>query len=118
MYKKVSTDMNFVDREKETEKFWEDNHIFEKSMEDREGCPQYMFYDGPPTANGKPHIGHVLTRVIKDMIPRYGTMKGLRRLLVLTERIRLKNMVLSHLSKSVKRVCGNTKVCGRISLIL
>ena len=55
MYKKVSTDMNFVDREKETEKFWEDNHIFEKSMEDREGCPQYMFYDGPPTANGKPH---------------------------------------------------------------
>ena len=76
MYKKVSTDMNFVDREKETEKFWEDNHIFEKSMEDREGCPQYMFYDGPPTANGKPHIGHVLTRVIKDMIPRYRTMTG------------------------------------------
>ena len=76
MYKKVSTDMNFVDREKETEKFWEDNHIFEKSMEDREGCPQYMFYDGPPTANGKPHIGHVLTRVIKDMIPRYRTRKG------------------------------------------
>ena len=76
MYKKVSTDMNFVDREKETEKFWEDNHIFEKSMEDREGCPQYMFYDGPPTANGKPHIGHVLTRVTKDMIPRYRTMKG------------------------------------------
>ena len=76
MYKKVSTDMNFVDRERETEKFWEDNHIFEKSMEDREGCPQYMFYDGPPTANGKPHIGHVLTRVIKDMIPRYRTMKG------------------------------------------
>ena len=76
MYKKDSTDMNFVDREKETEKFWEDNHIFEQSMEDREGCPQYMFYDGPPTANGKPHIGHVLTRVIKDMIPRYRTMKG------------------------------------------
>ena len=76
MYKKVSTDINYVDREKETEKFWEDNHIFEKSMEDREGCPQYMFYDGPPTANGKPHIGHVLTRVIKDMIPRYRTMKG------------------------------------------
>ena len=76
MYKKVSTDMNFVDREKATEKFWEDNHIFEKSMEDREGCPQDMFYDVPPTANGKPHIGHVLTRVIKDMIPRYRTMKG------------------------------------------
>ena len=76
MYKKVSTDMNFVDREKQIEKFWDDNHIFEKSMEEREGCPDYIFYDGPPTANGKPHIGHVLTRVIKDMIPRYRTMKG------------------------------------------
>ena len=76
MYKKVSTDMNFVDREKETEKFWEDNDIFRKSMRDREGNEIYMFYDGPPTANGKPHIGHVLTRVIKDMIPRYRTMKG------------------------------------------
>ena len=74
--KKVSTDMNFVDREKQIEKFWDDNHIFEKSMEEREGCPDYIFYDGPPTANGKPHIGHVLTRVIKDMIPRYRTMKG------------------------------------------
>ena len=76
MYKKVSTDMNFVGREKEVEKFWDDNHIFEKSIEEREGCPEYIFYDGPPTANGKPHIGHVLTRVIKDMIPRYRTMKG------------------------------------------
>ena len=76
MYKKVSTDLNFVDREKATEKFWEENHIFEKSMEEREGNEIYMFYDGPPTANGKPHIGHVLTRVIKDMIPRYRTMKG------------------------------------------
>ena len=76
MYKKVSTDMNFVEREKQVEKFWEDNQIFEKSMEQREGCPTYTFYDGPPTANGKPHIGHVLTRVIKDMIPRYRTMKG------------------------------------------
>ena len=76
MYKKVPTDMNFVGREKEVEKFWDDNHIFEKSMEEREGCPSYVFYDGPPTANGKPHIGHVLTRVIKDMIPRYRTMKG------------------------------------------
>ncbi len=76
MYKKVSTDMNFVGREKEVEKFWDENHIFEKSMEEREGCPDYIFYDGPPTANGKPHIGHVLTRVIKDMIPRYRTMKG------------------------------------------
>lgn len=71
MYKKVSTNLNFVDREKETEKFWDDNHIFEKSMENRKEGPTYTFYDGPPTANGKPHIGHVLTRVIKDMIPRY-----------------------------------------------
>ncbi len=76
MYKKVPADMNFVSREKEVEKFWEDNHIFEKSMKEHEGCPDYIFYDGPPTANGKPHIGHVLTRVIKDMIPRYRTMKG------------------------------------------
>ena len=76
MYKKVSTDLNFVDREKAIEKFWEENHIFEKSMKEREGGELYMFYDGPPTANGKPHIGHVLTRVIKDMIPRYRTMKG------------------------------------------
>ena len=61
MYKKVSTDLNFVDREKATEKFWEENHIFEKSMKEREGNALYTFYDGPPTANGKPHIGHVLT---------------------------------------------------------
>ena len=76
MYKTVSTDMNFVEREKQVEKFWEDNQIFEKSMKVREGNPSYVFYDGPPTANGKPHIGHVETRVIKDMIPRYRTMKG------------------------------------------
>ena len=76
MYQKVSTDMNFVDREHEIEKFWKDHEIFEKSVEEREGSPMYMFYDGPPTANGKPHIGHVLTRVIKDLIPRYKTMKG------------------------------------------
>ncbi len=76
MYKKVNPDLNFVEREKATEKFWKENHIFQKSIDQREGCPTYMFYDGPPTANGKPHIGHVLTRVIKDMIPRYRTMKG------------------------------------------
>ena len=76
MYQKVDTNLNFVDREKETEKFWRENDIFQKSMKAREGCPTYTFYDGPPTANGKPHIGHVLTRVIKDMIPRYRTMKG------------------------------------------
>ncbi|MBO7399173.1 MAG: class I tRNA ligase family protein, partial [Clostridia bacterium] len=76
MYKKVSSDLSFVDREKAIEKFWRDNRIFEKSIECREGHPVFTFYDGPPTANGKPHIGHVLTRVIKDMIPRYKTMKG------------------------------------------
>ena len=76
MYQKVDTNLNFVDREKKVEKFWEDNQIFEKSMEDRKEGESYTFYDGPPTANGKPHIGHVLTRVIKDMIPRYRTMKG------------------------------------------
>lgn len=76
MYEKVSTDLNFVDREKQTEKFWNDNQIFQKSMDSRKEGETYTFYDGPPTANGKPHIGHVLTRVIKDMIPRYRTMKG------------------------------------------
>ena len=76
MYEKVSTNLNFVEREKKIEKFWEDNDIFKKSMENRKEGPTYTFYDGPPTANGKPHIGHVLTRVIKDMIPRYKTMKG------------------------------------------
>ena len=76
MYEKVSTDLNFVEREKNVVKFWRNQKIFEKSMEKRKGCPVYTFYDGPPTANGKPHIGHVLTRVIKDMIPRYKTMKG------------------------------------------
>ena len=76
MYQKVSTNLNFVDREKNIEKFWTENDIFKKSMENRKEGPTYTFYDGPPTANGKPHIGHVLTRVIKDMIPRYRTMKG------------------------------------------
>ena len=76
MYQKVETNMNFVEREKETEKFWRENNIFQKSMDARKDGPTYTFYDGPPTANGKPHIGHVLTRVIKDMIPRYRTMKG------------------------------------------
>ena len=76
VYEKVSSDMNFVEREKQVEKFWKDNDIFKKSMENRKEGETYTFYDGPPTANGKPHIGHVLTRVIKDMIPRYRTMKG------------------------------------------
>lgn len=76
MYEKVSTNFDFVTREKAVLDFWKKNSIFEESMQQREGCPIYTFYDGPPTANGKPHIGHVLTRVIKDMIPRYKTMKG------------------------------------------
>ena len=78
MYEKVNANRNFVQQEKKIEQFWKDNRIFEKSIEDRKDSPVYMFYDGPPTANGKPHIGHVLTRVIKDMIPRYHTMKGER----------------------------------------
>ena len=76
MYDKVPANLNFVEREKKIEKFWEENKIFEKSIDSRKDGKTYMFYDGPPTANGKPHIGHVLTRVIKDMIPRYRTMKG------------------------------------------
>ena len=79
VYQKVDTNLNFVDREKQVEKFWKENHIFEKSMEDRKDDPTYMFYDGPPTANGKPHIGHVLTRVIKRYdpeIPYYERLHG------------------------------------------
>jgi len=78
MYKKVSTDLDFVKRELETLEFWKQNRVFEKSIENREGCEHFTFYDGPPTANGKPHIGHILTRVIKDIIPRYKTMKGFK----------------------------------------
>ncbi|MBQ8862494.1 MAG: class I tRNA ligase family protein, partial [Clostridia bacterium] len=74
MYEKVSPNTNFVEREKQTVKFWNENLVFEKSIESRAGGKDYTFYDSPPTANGKPHIGHVLTRVIKDMIPRYRTM--------------------------------------------
>jgi isoleucyl-tRNA synthetase len=76
MYEKVSTSLNFAEREQETLKFWKENEIFEKSILLREGAPTFTFYDGPPTANGKPHIGHILTRVVKDIIPRYKTMKG------------------------------------------
>ena len=76
MYKKVDASLNFVEREKEIIEFWNQNEIFEKSISEREGGEEFTFYDGPPTANGKPHIGHVLTRVMKDIIPRYQTMKG------------------------------------------
>ena len=76
MYRKVKTDFKFQEREHEVLKFWKENDIFRKSMEQRKGAPEYTFFDGPPTANGTPHIGHVLTRAIKDLIPRYQTMKG------------------------------------------
>jgi isoleucyl-tRNA synthetase len=76
LYKKVSTSLNFVEREMEVLEFWKENKIFEKSIEMREDGSTFTFYDGPPTANGLPHIGHILTRVIKDIIPRYKTMKG------------------------------------------
>jgi len=76
VYKKVEANLNFVDRERQVEEFWKEHNIFKKSIEQRDGSPSFTFYDGPPTANGKPHIGHVLTRVIKDMIPRFQTMKG------------------------------------------
>ena len=76
MYSKVDTNLNFVDREKEVLDFWKKNNIAQKAIDQREGCDTFTFYDGPPTANGKPHIGHVLTRVIKDMLPRYQSMKG------------------------------------------
>ena len=76
MYKKVDTTLNFPQREQEVIEFWKDNDVFEKSVKQNEGAEEFSFYDGPPTANGKPHIGHILTRVMKDLIPRYQTMKG------------------------------------------
>ena len=134
MYKKVPADLNFVGREKEIEKFWDDQKIFEKSIEDRKDSPTYMFYDGPPTANGKPHIGHVLTRVIKDMIPRYRTMKGYKvprkagwdthglpveieveKLLGLDGKEQIEKYGLEPFIKSAKSLSGSTKGCGRIS---
>ena len=127
MYDKVSTNLNFVDREKKVEKFWEENHIFEKSIENRKEGETYTFYDGPPTANGKPHIGHVETRVIKDMIPRYQTMKGkmvprkagwdthgLPVELEVEKKLGLD--VWSHSSSIARKVSGNIRECGRISL--
>ena len=76
MYKKVDTSLNFVEREKEVVRYWNENHVFEDSVKQNEGKEEFSFYDGPPTANGKPHIGHILTRVMKDIVPRYKTMKG------------------------------------------
>lgn len=133
MYSKVETNLNFVEREKQTEKFWKDNDIFQKSMEMRRDGETYTFYDGPPTANGKPHIGHVLTRVIKDMIPRYQTMKGkyvprkagwdthglpveleVEKLLGLNGKEQIEAYAWNRLLKSAKNPYGNTKACGKI----
>ena len=135
MYQKVSTDLKFVDREKKTEKFWEENDIFRKSMENRKEGETYTFYDGPPTANGKPHIGHVLTRVIKDMIPRYRTMKGymvprkagwdthglpveleVEKLLGLDGKEQIEEYGLEPFIKHCKDSVWNLKECGKISL--
>ena len=134
MYKKVSTNMNFVDRERETLKFWQENKIFEKQLSESEGRPTYTFYDGPPTANGKPHIGHVLTRVIKDMIPRYQWMKGMdvprkagwdthglpveievEKKLGLDGKEQIEQYGLEPLSTNARNPCGSTRVCGKIS---
>ena len=123
MYQKVSSDLNFVDREKEILEFWKENKIFEKSMDSSEQKETYMFYDGPPTANGKPHIGHVLTRVIKDMIPRYRTMKGYivpRKAGWDTHGLPVEIEVEKKLGLDGKEQieqCGNTKECGRIFLV-
>ena len=136
MYQKVDTNLNFVDREKKVEQFWKENKIFEKSMDSRKEGETYTFYDGPPTANGKPHIGHVLTRVIKDMIPRYRTMKGcmvprkagwdthglpveleVEKKLGLDGKEQIELTVWSRLSSSVRKVSGNTRECGRIFLL-
>ena len=114
LYNKVPTDLKFVEREKEVSKFWKEHHIFEKSIEEREGCPEYMFYDGPPTANGKPHVGHVVTRAIKDMIPRYRTMKGYQvPRKAGWDTHRSSSMELSHLSSAVRQMSGNIRVCGK-----
>ncbi len=134
LYQKVDTNLNFVDREKKVEEFWKENHIFEKSMENRKEGPTYTFYDGPPTANGKPHIGHVLTRVIKDMIPRYRAMKGymvprkagwdthglpveleVEKKLGLDGKEQIEEYGMEPFIQQCKRVSGNTKECGRIS---
>lgn len=134
MYNKVDTNLNFVDREAEVLKFWKENDIANKCISNREGCDTFTFYDGPPTANGKPHIGHVLTRVIKDMLPRYQSMKGKKVLrkagwdthglpvelevekpLAWMARSRLRSTALSHLSKSAVSLFGSTRACGRNS---
>ena len=125
MYSKVTTDMHFNEREKEVLKFWQDNDIVNKSFHLRDGADNFTFFDGPPTANGKPHIGHVLTRAIKDLIPRYQTMKGKSVLRIagwdthglpveLEVASRRSNPTASSpLSRSARRASGSTCTCGR-----
>ena len=132
MYNKVDTNLNFMEREKNVEQFWRDNDIFKKSMEQRKQGPTYTFYDGPPTANGKPHIGHLETRVIKDMIPRYRTMKGyyvprkagwdthglpveleVEKLLGLDGKDQIEQYGLVPFIDKCKEVFGSTKACGK-----
>ena len=123
MYNKVDTNLNFMEREKNVEQFWRDNDIFKKSMEQRKQGPTYTFYDGPPTANGKPHIGHLETRVIKDMIPRYRTMKGYyvprkagwdtHGLPVELEVEKLLGLDWFLLLINVRKASGSTKACGK-----
>ena len=134
MFKKVTPNLNFKEREAETLGFWQEKGIFEKSVEMRKGDDSFTFYDGPPTANGKPHIGHVLTRVIKDMIPRYRTMKGyevvrkagwdthgltveleVEKLLGLDGKEQIEAYGLDPLSASARKAFGSTRECGRIS---
>ena len=120
MYSKVDTNLDFVTREKEVEEFWKKEGIAQKAIDQREGCDTFTFYDGPPTANGKPHIGHVLTRVIKDMLPRYQSMKGKKVLRkagwgASTARSRLRNTASSLSSRSAGSLSGSTRACGRSS---
>ena len=132
LYKKVDTNLNFASREKEVENFWAENKIAEKAVTQREGCKDYTFYDGPPTANGQPHIGHVLTRVIKDLFPRYHSMKGekvlrkagwdthglpveleVENLSALTARNKLRLTALNLSLKNVVNLSGSIRQCGK-----
>lgn len=133
MYEKVNPNLDFVEREKEVIDFWKKNDVFHKSIEKTEGGEEFSFYDGPPTANGKPHIGHILTRVMKDIIPRYKTMKGyhvlrkagwdthglpveleVEKSWVWTASKTSKSTVSSPLSSSAKKAYGNTSTSGSL----
>ena len=132
MYKKVDTSLNFLDREKEVLAFWKENKIFDKNVEMNSGNREFTFYDGPPTANGKPHIGHILTRVIKDIIPRYHVMKGdhclrkagwdthglpveleVEKLLGIDGKQEIEKYGIVHLLKNAKKAFGSIKANGK-----